>query len=608
MKSLLIYNKNIAPKLAIEFETKLGKTYNFQVGKQELLNPNFTMDSKMDDILKKRIKNCRYDTIFIPYSLSDENYLEFSGLRLAYHIRLTPEFNNIQTPIVFFGYETLLEINKFSRLGTILFSKGSFYTDRISIEDFEQQASYIKKNYSEIDTSFFLKDFIEKNVPKPAGNYATHHSITNEWSVYRWTKSLDLSTENVDKVIKSNLYFKYLKTKYPIKEILLAKKMLMQESGSILYIDDEIDNGWGAFFKTICIGKTFNSIGSDFKNLTSDEIIEQALEKVGSFNPDVVLLDFRLHDDDFEVSKPEHVTGFKILQEIKKVNKGIQVVILSATNKIWNLLELQKAGADSFILKESPELSIDEGYSITSINNIYSILDKKLKEGKLLKFIDLKFKEIIGLITINNPDEDFKESTINNLEIAFKLLHDSFLDEKYRNYAYLQLFLIIEEWLKQPTVFLEENGNCYVVKEGSSDENYLVRKNIKENEYKCAIKFENGHYMIGKTQKPNDKRFVDANFKMSSVLLFKYMCVTSGEHKWTNIYSVRNHKAAHPEGDLVEISDIEILIKFMKFIFNKDNINETDISNALVEDSYDEKIELLKQGWGCNLNSVQKND
>lgn len=597
MKSLLIYNKNIAPQLAIEFEAKLGKTYNFQVGKQELLNPNFTMDSKMNYILKNEIENCRYDAIFIPYSLSDENYLEFSGLRLAYHIRLTPQFDNMQTPIVFFGYETLLEVNKLSKLGSILFSKGCFHIDRISIESFEEQILEIKEKYSEMDIAEFLNDFIERNALKPAGNYTTHHSITNEWSIYRWTKSLNLPTENIDKEIKSNLYFKYLKAKYPIKKIPSAKRMLIQESGKILYLDDEIDKGWATLFKTICIGKTFNSIGADFKNLNSDEIIEHALEKVNSFGPDVVLLDFRLHDDDFEVSKPEDVTGFKILQEIKKVNKGIQVVILSATNKIWNLLELQKAGADEFILKESPELSTDENYSVTSINNIYFVLNEKLKAGKFLKFIDSSFKKIIGLITINNPEEDFKEGILNNFEIAFKLLHDSFFDEKYRNYAYLQLFLIIEEWLKQPNIFLDESDNCYVAKEGSSDEKYLVRKNVRENEYECAIKFDNGHYSLGKETKHQKTKFVDTNFKMSSVLLFKYGCSTSGEHNWTSIYKVRNQKAAHPERKLVEKSEIESLLQFMEYIFNQDNINEIDISNALPEDSYEKKAKLLKQKY-----------
>ena len=86
MNSLLIYNENIATQLVFDFSSTLGATYNFQIGKQELLNTNFTIDKKIDNILKggnDGIQASTYDCIFIPYSLSVENYTEFLGLRFA---------------------------------------------------------------------------------------------------------------------------------------------------------------------------------------------------------------------------------------------------------------------------------------------------------------------------------------------------------------------------------------------------------------------------------------------------------------------------------------------------------------------------------------------
>lgn len=120
MKSLLIYNNNVATTLATEFD---GDNYLFQIGKAELLNPNFSIDSKIHSILSNEIEAEKYDTIFIPFSLSEDNYIEFIGLRFAYHIRLTKEFKNIQTPIIFYGSENATEVNKLSDLGSILFSK-----------------------------------------------------------------------------------------------------------------------------------------------------------------------------------------------------------------------------------------------------------------------------------------------------------------------------------------------------------------------------------------------------------------------------------------------------------------------------------------------------
>jgi CheY-like chemotaxis protein len=88
---------------------------------------------------------------------------------------------------------------------------------------------------------------------------------------------------------------------------------------------------------------------------TQDEIIDLSIQKIQNEDIDLVLLDFRLHPNDFNSSKIDNVTGLMLLQEIKKYNPGIQVIIFSATNKVWNLQKLLEAGADDFILKESIE-------------------------------------------------------------------------------------------------------------------------------------------------------------------------------------------------------------------------------------------------------------
>src|SRR5690554_1395179 len=503
MKALLIYNDNIASQFVIDFE-KLGSTYKYQVGKQELLNSNFTIDKKIDSILKAEIDKSKYDCIFIPYSLSEENYLEFTGLRFACHIRLTPEFNNLQTPIVFFGYETENEINKLSEIGTILFSRGIYTTEKISVQDFEKQMRFVVNNQSGIPEEIFLKQFTERVNISPSGNYATHHSITNEWSIYRWATALKIDDEYIqiiEKNISSNLYFKYLKAQFPIKETIDANNQIITEEGKILYIDDEVEKGWDIIFRKICTLKRYESIGNDFKNLDSSRIVESAITKVNEFNPDVIILDFRLHDDDFENISPENVTGYKILKSIKEINKGIQVIILSATNKIWNLLELQKAGADGFILKESPELSVEENYSKNAISEIYTILDDGLKRAKLLKKVVEQSKKITGFIEGGDYSKEFKQSVENNLAIAFKMLYESFTDKKYINYSYLQLFLIIEQLVNHES-FLNGDEDIRVK---CGDKEILVQQRYK-NKVKRSIKLtSNGKYEIVAYEFPSNK-------------------------------------------------------------------------------------------------------
>ena len=463
MNSLLIYNRNVANQLAIDFKKQLGTTYNFQIGKQELLNPDFSVDDKINTILLSEIENKKYNAIFIPFSLSDDNYIEFIGLRFAFHIRLTPDFNNVQTPILFYGFDRAEEVNKLTNSGSILYSKNVFTTDKISTDSFRKQIEYVSKQHKEIDNIDFIKHFLIRNIVSPSGNYATHHSITNEWSIYRWAKALKIENDQINqinKTIGSNLYFKYLKAKYPVIEVTdTINRLANWDRGRILFIDDEIEKGWGAIFENICQGWDivsrnilrekikYESFGAEFKNWDTQTIMDKTIEKVKAFNPDVVILDFRLHDDDFEVAKPEQVTGYKLLKQIKEINQGIQVIILSATNKIWNLIDLQKAGADGFIMKESPELSIDEDYSKNALRRIYEEINDKLGR-KFLKTIFSSIQEIRHRINLTTYPEDFREELKNQFQLFWNMIINANTDIQFA-YSYITLYMVIELINKQ---------------------------------------------------------------------------------------------------------------------------------------------------------------
>lgn len=533
MKALLIYNDNIASQVVFDFKRELGDSYRFQVGKQELLNPNFSIDGKIDSILKTEIKNDKYDCIFIPYSLSEDNYIEFTGLRFAYHIRLSPEFNNIQTPIVFFGYETENEINKLSKLGSILFSRGIYTIDKISAQDFENQVKYVKNNYNEINEELFNKQFTERIIVKPSGNYATRHSITNEWSIYRWANALKIENEQIqaiDKKIGSNLYFKYLKAQYPIKKTIDANNQIITEEGKILYIDDEVEKGWDMIFSKICTQKKYKSIGNDFKNLYSTDIVQSTIQKVIDFDPDVVILDFRLHDDDFENIPTENVTGYKILKSIKDINNGIQVIILSATNKIWNLLELQKAGADGFILKESPELSIDENFSKNTITNIYRTINEALAK-KYLKTIYTVWKESIQ--TTSNSDKKFISESKVALKTAWELIISEHLDM-----GYLTIYQTIESYANK----LYQIGGSQDSIDGVT---VIDKTGEKDNIWKLKYNKDgrNGDYFNSndqgqpKTQKPT------TIFKVSCLFHFKFKYNNNQLKEIGKLNKIRNNIA-----------------------------------------------------------------
>lgn len=600
MKSLLIYNDNIASNLVIDFQNKLGLTYKFQIGKQELLRSNFTIDEKIDRALKDEIENIRYDCVFIPFSLSDENYLEFLGLRFACHIRLTQEFNNIQTPIIFFGYETESDVNKLSELGSFLFSKGVYTTKKVSIKNFKEQIEFVSETHNKIDNNIFLKDFTKRVSISTSGNYSTHHSITNEWSIYRWASSLKIENaniKNIEKKIGYNLYLKYLKAQFPIKKPDDLENKIISEKGKLLYIDDEVEKGWGTIFQEICKKPKFKYIGANFKNLSSNQIINIAINEVLEFEPDVVILDFRLHDDDFETIATDEITGFKILEKIKEINLGIQVIVLSATNKIRNLLQLQDTGADNFILKESPELSVDENYSRKTLSDIFTVIENGLKK-KYLKRIFFKLTPLIKdfeSFSKLSPKTYFKRNYILPQSKVYEiepLLKSSSALLKLNNpelkFAFLQLILIIEDLVK--TFYLENNqGNHYVEKSivekifvlNKENSNLYLRLEPKQRWNKFMDR-KDMVYEISSDDKDfkylnNKSDRILFNYRLHCVLFFKYEVSLNEIVKFSQLYRKRS-KLSHPNNIVqVKPEDLILAIELISIfsdnsIFKKKNI------------------------------------
>ncbi len=602
MNSLLIYNNNVSFILPRNFENlQLGESYPFQIGKQELMEKKFSIDKKIHDILSTEINRKTYDVIFLPYSLSEENYLEFIGLRFAYHIRLTQEFNNIQTPIVFYGFEDAITLNKLSELGLILFTKKVYQTEKITAEDFKSQIAFIQKQEVSIapnSDNYFLKTFVSKVRITPPSNYESHHSIDNELALLQWSEYLkcDKDIPEVKQNIQTSLYYKYIKALRPVKKNAANSFVKIDGKAKILLIDDEANKGWFLFYKSLF--KHNNAINLDTLNIEyssylRDEIITKAMEKIKGFNPDLILLDLRLCDEDFmnnTKTSPQDLTGYRILKGIKDFNKGMQVIITTASNKAWNYQATVSEGANYYVIK-SGNSDIAENMEL-----FVKHVEEAIRKASLLKKVATEFREINALIqSAHSFSTQYKKSVTNNLEIAFKLLEEHYKIPKYINYSYLQLFLIIEEFLKEESIFIE-GDKCYVV---NKEKIYLVLKLrdglSREQGFDSAIQFYSGHYVVKNGF--YSKKYIDTNFKMSAVLLFLYGFESSGEKNWTAIINTRNSKAAHPEISIVEINEYNKLVSFMNYILNPSNVVPIAEENGLVQPALEEQIIQLQKKY-----------
>lgn len=592
MTSLLIYNNNLPDVLVELFSNKL----NLTTPKSKAIQDTFNIDLHFHEQIEQTLKD-KYDIIFITYNLSEENYLELAGLRVGLHIRLTKLWKHYLCPIVFIGSESIYEINKLSVYGNLLFTPGIY---SITQDLVTTTFSDITKERNNLITPIQYEIFLQRIIIHPPTNYASHHSMANEWSIVRWAELLkinDTEIDNTKKNLQASLFYKYLSVKQGKLMSELPAEVNLTNKGKILYIDDEIAKGWGNIFNKI-VPTGLRSIGQNFKFIDAEEIISKSISEVASYNPDVVILDLRLTDSDFgPLQSPQNLTGYKLLEKIKDHNRGIQVIIFSATNKIWNLLALQDKGANGFIIKEDPFMDTDANLTLESLKNVY----KEIKVGLKMSFLKAIYEKILHVHSILikqytlSDKKDFANRALINLEISFSLFDNIRKNEKYSNYGYLQLFQIIEDFSNIKDVF-EYNGNsCLVRCFGNTVEILRITDN-NTKPWTCdtciTISQKNKVYSLKKESAY--RQTLDTYFKVSSLLIFRYGFSTNNNIGWPAINKIRNEIAHGDTGTIVSNLHIAQCLDFIIYILQDENQKNNNISNGLSTTTSVEKLTALK--------------
>ena len=420
--------------------------------------PDF--DSFVTDSLSN-LELWTYDIILLPLNLS-ENYLEYTGLRVAAHLRLTPKWDCLTTPLLFLGVDKQDEVARFSELGGILFSYQIFYSSKTNEPDLLKIFGWIQNNspkgkWKKEDVfnqpeyrSFLLR---MKGIQVPA-NYSSHHSIANEWALLRWIEMFTWNDQKPvikNKSIENLLYFKYLIMNVAIldgererfdKKIKKASPRIPKipnilKDSRILYFDDEGVKGWNSLLSIL-----FRNSGATLipfpikKNISKEQLLIEAKDFYNSTQCNCYLIDLRLHEDDFRYDiKPEELSGIKLAEYIHDQNKGNQIVFFTASNKMWNYENaIKQIGNCGYVVKESPE------YNYT----------RKETEKNFAKF---------GAAIRNALDKSYIAEYVNfldshrNLEARHWNLLDQYLDmllldeKKNIKYNVINLYVFIDSYI-----------------------------------------------------------------------------------------------------------------------------------------------------------------
>lgn len=351
-----------------------------------------------------------FDCLLIKDSLSS-NYLDLFGLALAYHVRLSKELLQKRfVPIVVISDVDGYTLEKIGKQTDILTTQGVYICEN-RYEAIEHMIKEVEQNGISIENNYgpgFL-DRISVHEPE---DYLSHHGIANEWSIYQWAKYLQIDPNEIralEQKMSSLLYFKYLKAKHPIRSPFTKMQRVTQGSGKILYIDDEWKKGWGTIFEALFPENedyVFKVHEAKYKDIEVDAIIDSIEKRVKEFYPDVVILDMRLHEDDFDIdTAPAELSGVKVFQCIKEINPGIQFVIFTASKNSMLLEELYNMDPSivGYVKKEHPE---DKEVSTQgNINKLILKIDQALGRKYLKEISDIR-NGIVETLD-SNPFEQF---------------------------------------------------------------------------------------------------------------------------------------------------------------------------------------------------------
>jgi CheY-like chemotaxis protein len=592
MRTLLIHNDNLNENLIKCFDEE---ALLFNISNQALLNPNFSFDKEAHEQLKDHFEEFgKFDLIALPYNLSPDNYLEFSGIQLANHIRLTKEWQHHKTPILFLGEETPTQIARLMR-SDILFTKGVFCSRNQSFEEIAFWAKKLKDVNFEISENEY-GEIINRLVLAPPNDYDSHHNLDNDFSLYLWSKAIGLELLSLKREIESGLFFKWWSIKNEI--VIDQSPDLINESSNskkdsrekrILLIDDQHEKGWYMFFKKLLPTVEVHVLVGNYKKpeqfFGDKNIIDSAIAKITNFDPHLILLDLRLTDSDNEKDKSQ-LTGIKILNAIQKnetINQGIQFISLSASDKIWNYKELLKKKISSFIVKNT-DFKDTLGQTISEHRKL---IYRKIEEANYLKEIYNKLSNLKTLLKESIEIEEFELQKVQ-LDLVYELVVNGISQPKYNNFAFHLLFQVMEGFAKSKNIFEQIENEAYVIckglevlvrKEYSLDDNQKVVKELCNVKGKIDVR----QRLLGK-----NTRYLDTNFIIVSILHIRFGLADSNSkfNDWNSFNDKRNKKTGHGSNEKVstiKCKDLKGFIEFLSFLFDQKNQKETNVKRYLTK-------------------------
>jgi len=548
-----------------------------QIGFPYEIVSSLNNDDEIDNWIINFLQNRDVDKLII--DLSDDTKL---FLKIGFHIRLSLEELREKSliPLLFVSVSSLTNVLvEGESWSHILTTKGVYFS---SFERVKTEAEYAENLKNEEYKMNFL-NHIHILPDEKTGR----HSLANIWGAYAMDKAAGTNAFKSDanlKKHKAKLYFKYVSAfnfntaklnpspSKVISKIDSPKKMdaIDAKGKKILLIDDEAHNGWETVLRKIFITTTPNDFVIINKKVKDYESFSDKNKDIIENTPfDLYLVDLRLNGIEEENTlKSEDFSGMKVLKKIKSINQGNQVIMFTASNKVWNLKALLNAGADGYYMKESPDLGFSNEFSeqnylrfqkdVNHCFNRYFLFDVYEFHQRCYEFIN------IDRTNKGKWYNRFYDRACSQLEIAFGLLKQSF-EKKYLNFAYLSYYQILEDYADQSENFEYNERMGYYV-----NDDLVIDKTDKEWKLifiEKKTKEEFNFYKKGIVKEFDEKKYKNlmAFPKISFILAYKFNEDNSFLEEWGRLHHLRNTVAVHGlNNKTVTVDDVYSLLEIVE--------------------------------------------
>jgi len=488
------------------------------------------------------------------------------SLQIGYHIRLSIDDLKKKSlvPILFVSALSLNSIMLQTEMySQILATKGVFFSE-FELQSIQQEVEQI----TGLTESEYLTKFL-KTIHVQPDETVGRHSLANIWGAYAMDKAANTNALPSDAKFKKTLYFKYISVfnnldKLKPSPLKILGRISIGDMNNIeardtriLLLDDEADKGWETVLRKVF--KTTND--EDFVVINEkvkdyDALTDKSKRIIETEEFDLYLIDLRLNGlEEDENVNTEEFSGMKVLRKIKTLNEGNQVIIFTASNKVWNLKALLEAGADGYYMKESPEYNLSGKISKQNFTGFKQNVQKCFERSYLREmYVLLKNAKS----TNTNTNRKFIAESNTSLDMAWKQIKTGYLD-----FGYLTLFQIIEQYANKTYDYRDDSIKIDGVK------NFMIKKDGDNEIWKLTFnrdKINGDYFSTGDEQKSKGVR-ANNLYKVSCLLKFIYKKDDAFLKEFGKLNDLRHkiaHKGAKGQANSEKIKKVLEIIKMIK--------------------------------------------